>query len=44
MHNVVLETIFDPSQDNLAPINHGLHEHNLAQLGSKLISVDHDFR
>ena len=39
MKNIESETIFDPSQENLAIVNQGLHAFNLAQLGEEIVST-----
>ena len=37
MPHIQYETVFDPSQEDLAPIDRGFHEFNLAHLGEKII-------
>ena len=37
MPHVHYDTVFDPSQEDLAPIDRGFHEFNLAHLGEKII-------
>jgi GNAT superfamily N-acetyltransferase len=41
MPSLKYETVFDPSQKNLAPIDQGLHEFNVAHLGQEMIDNYH---
>ena len=39
MKSMKIETILNPTDEDLAVVNHGLHMFNLAQLGEKIIST-----
>ena len=39
MKSMKIDTILNPTDENLEIINHGLHVFNLAQLGEKIIST-----